>query len=171
MKHILLILSLFASFQIGTAQEQWNDCNSTINVIPAPPYDSLFVLSDPSRAALAKGMANWTPSTSGGGGASYLVYTALLTQSGTSAPVATVLENTLGGTVVWTRESAALFYGTLSGAFTLNKTFLIFQQQGWDDAIQSSLNRVSANVVQFAGIGDGLLTSSAPLYLEIRVYP
>jgi hypothetical protein len=33
----------------------------------------------------------------GGGGASYLVYTALLTQSGTSAPTATVLDNTLGG--------------------------------------------------------------------------
>jgi hypothetical protein len=30
------------------------------------------------------------------GGSSYLVYTALLTQTGTDAPVATVLENTLG---------------------------------------------------------------------------
>ena len=32
----------------------------------------------------------------GGGTAPYKVYTALLTQSGTNAPVATVLENTLG---------------------------------------------------------------------------
>jgi hypothetical protein len=31
-----------------------------------------------------------------GGGASYRVYTALLTQNGTAAPVATVLENTIG---------------------------------------------------------------------------
>lgn len=30
------------------------------------------------------------------------VYVALLTQSGTDAPVATVLKNTLGGEVVWT---------------------------------------------------------------------
>ena len=37
-----------------------------------------------------------------GGGAEYLVYTALISQSGTDAPTATVLENTLGGTVVWT---------------------------------------------------------------------
>lgn len=40
----------------------------------------------------------------GGGGASYAIYTALLSQSGTDDPTATVLENTLGGTVVWTRE-------------------------------------------------------------------
>ncbi len=40
---------------------------------------------------------------SAAGGASYDVYTALLTQTGTDAPVATVLENTLGAvTVVWT---------------------------------------------------------------------
>lgn len=58
-----------------------------------------------------------------GGGASYKVYTALLNQSGTDAPVATVLENTLGGTPVWTRSSTGNYICTLTGAFTLNKTF------------------------------------------------
>ena len=58
----------------------------------------------------------------GGGSASYSVYTALLTQTGTNAPVATVLENTLGGTVVWTRDSAGFYTGTLAGAFTVSKT-------------------------------------------------
>lgn len=57
-----------------------------------------------------------------GGSSSYLVYSALLTQSGTDAPVATVLQNTLGGTVVWTRNSTGQYLGTLAGAFTLNKT-------------------------------------------------
>ena len=55
----------------------------------------------------------------------YKVYTALLTQSGTDAPVATVLQNTLGGTVVWTRDNAGVYYGTLVGAFTVNKTAII----------------------------------------------
>ena len=36
----------------------------------------------------------------------YKVYTALLTQSGTDAPVATVLENTLGYDIVWSRLNA-----------------------------------------------------------------
>jgi hypothetical protein len=34
----------------------------------------------------------------------YKVYTALLTQTGTSAPVATVLENTLGEEIIWVRN-------------------------------------------------------------------
>jgi len=52
----------------------------------------------------------------------YRQYVALLTQSGTNAPVATVLKNTLGGTVVWTRETIGSYIGTLSGAFPINNT-------------------------------------------------
>lgn len=53
----------------------------------------------------------------------YKVYTALLNQSGSNDPVATVLENTLGGTPVWTRSGTGTYICTLTGAFTLNKTF------------------------------------------------
>jgi hypothetical protein len=49
-------------------------------------------------------------------------YKALLTQTSTNAPVATVIENTLGGTLVWGRTSAGLYTATLSGVFTENKT-------------------------------------------------
>lgn len=52
------------------------------------------------------------------------VYDARLTQTGTNAPTATVLENTLGGTLVWTRNLAGSYIGTLAGAFTVNKTTL-----------------------------------------------
>ena len=55
----------------------------------------------------------------------YKVYTALLTQTGTDAPVATVLENTLGGTVVWSYNDVGDYIATLSGAFISGKTFLI----------------------------------------------
>lgn len=58
------------------------------------------------------------------GSVPYLVYRALLTQSGTDAPEAVVLENTLGGTVVWTRSIAGTYIGTLTGAFPTAKTFL-----------------------------------------------
>jgi hypothetical protein len=67
-----------------------------------------------SRDAAAGVAADWVGQS---GGSSYLVYTALLSQSGTNAPVATVLENTLGGTVVWTRVGAGDYFGTLAGAF------------------------------------------------------
>lgn len=50
------------------------------------------------------------------------VYRALMTQTGTSAPSVTVLENTVG-TIVWTRSAAGTYVGTLSGAFAENKVF------------------------------------------------
>ena len=45
------------------------------------------------------------------------VYSALLTQASTAAPVATVLRSDLDGTVVWARSSAGVYTGTLVGAF------------------------------------------------------
>ncbi len=59
---------------------------------------------------------------------SYLIYRALLTQTSTNAPVATILENTLGGVPVWTRGIAGIYTCTLSGAFPLEKTFIICGQ-------------------------------------------
>ena len=56
----------------------------------------------------------------------YKVYTALLTQSGTDAPVATVLENTLGGDIVWSYYTEGVCNGELLGAFTINKTDISF---------------------------------------------
>jgi len=55
----------------------------------------------------------------------YKKYVALLNQSGTDAPVATVLENTLGGEPVWTRVTDGLYTCTLAGAFPQNKTFCL----------------------------------------------
>lgn len=49
-------------------------------------------------------------------------YVALLTQTGTDTPVATVRVNTLGGPVVWTRQGLGNFKANLAEAFTLSKT-------------------------------------------------
>lgn len=50
------------------------------------------------------------------------IYRALLSQTGTSAPTATVLENSLGGTVTYARTDFGLYTATLTGAFVVNKT-------------------------------------------------
>ena len=53
----------------------------------------------------------------------YKVYTALLTQTGTDAPVATVLENTLGGEVVWSYIEVGNYFGSISNeGFVNDKT-------------------------------------------------
>lgn len=57
---------------------------------------------------------------------SYKVYTALLTQSGTDAPVATVLENTLGD-IVWSYYDIGQYKATLAGQLNINKRIIFVQ--------------------------------------------
>lgn len=116
-------------------------------------------------------------------------YVALLTQSGTDAPVATVMENSLGGELVWSYSAAGIYIATLVGAFPVaNKLFapnlviadsanVVIRGMGlfqWNDADSIFLISVSG---QIDGQGDPLrfgaasndLLSSTPV--EIRVYP
>lgn len=44
-----------------------------------------------------------------GGGASYLVYVALISQSGTNAPISTVLENTTGSVFTWVYDDVGYY--------------------------------------------------------------
>ena len=57
----------------------------------------------------------------------YKVYTALLTQSGTNAPVATVLENTLGVTPTFIYDEVGNYRIALNGGFTEEKTWQVIQ--------------------------------------------
>lgn len=106
-------------------------------------------------------------------------YRALLTQTGTDAPVATVLENTLGGTVVWTRDDLGTYLGTLADAFTANKTALSVgtntQSVGLSmTALRGSSSEVTIVTATFTPAGpsfdpaDELLTGTP---IEVLVYP
>jgi hypothetical protein len=132
------------------------------------------------------------PGLAGGGSpgaASYLVYTALLTQENTDNPTATVLENTLGGTVVWTRTVAGSYVATLAGAFTENKTVIVpFGTSGIINMMIGSDNpssfgyslfRSNVNEIGLSVFDDTyspaelapLMAGNANIYIEIRVYP
>jgi hypothetical protein len=101
----------------------------------------------------------------------YKVYTALLTQTDTNPPVATVLENTIGN-IVWSRSNTGIYEATLNDAYTLDKTHclcgtlrvssnvgLIF--------IQFNENSVRLIVSVNGFISDNLLNNFS---IEIRVY-
>lgn len=102
------------------------------------------------------------------------VYRALLTQSGTNAPVATVLENTLGGTVVWTRNQTGQHLGTLAGAFTAGKTFVSCHSNMIDEGgvfvlcTRYSGDTVSVNVYVNDQSSDDYLID---MPIEVLVYP
>jgi len=96
----------------------------------------------------------------------YKKYVALLSQSGTNAPTATVLENTLGGTIVWTRNSTGLYTGTLAGVFTANKTWTSITSTATGTVTGAVSTSVDTVAVATSSL-DSALTNSA---IEIRVY-
>ena len=102
----------------------------------------------------------------------YKVYTALLTQSGTNAPVATVLENTLG-TVTFTRSSTGVYFVNSSGLFTEDKTFVIMGAGANAGAI-NAINLINSSA--FSIVTKALSTHSdadsanTKVAFEIRVY-
>jgi hypothetical protein len=106
-----------------------------------------------------------------GGGSSYLKYVALLSQTGTSAPVATVLENTLGGAIVWAYNGVGDYIGTLTGAFTADQTgiFLGNTNAKFWYAYRNNADEVQIEIYDETNtpLDDGLTETM----IEIRVYP
>lgn len=118
--------------------------------------------ADPNRASVIADAA-----------ANYKVYVANTNQTGTAAPTATVLDNTLPqGTPVLARTGAGVYTVTLTGAFTSGKTVLITGTCPTAGATISAV-RTSANVITITtsnasnAAADALL---ADTLLEIRVY-
>lgn len=121
-------------------------------------------------------------------GAPYLVYTALLTQSGTSAPVATVLQNTLG-TVTYSYNSLgnyninlpsslvektfvqAIAYNSAGGGSVSQDAFIIQRSSlpNPNSLINLKFSRITSNgvgTITYAQLDDNWTGT-----IEIRVYP
>jgi hypothetical protein len=105
------------------------------------------------------------------------VYRALLTQSGTDAPVATVLENSLGGVPVWSYIATGSYRLTLANEFTTGKTMVRFGDENLGGEppyftfdIEDSSSSVLWVLNGYYGVGafDGLMLNKS---IEILVYP
>ena len=100
----------------------------------------------------------------------YDSYTALLTQTSTNAPVATVLSNNLTATLTWARTGVGVYTLTASAAtFTANKT-IIFINAGSSQSIITG-ERTSDTVLTVktisGGATDSAITNGA---FEVRIY-
>ena len=104
----------------------------------------------------------------------YKVYTALLSQSGTNAPVATVLENTLGGSISFSRVSAGIYRISLTGAFTQNKTGFSYTRGITSNALNvtNGIRRVDNDTIEFNSVVNGSFFDGQAVNdtIEIRVY-
>jgi hypothetical protein len=110
----------------------------------------------------------------------YKVYSALITQTGTDAPVATVLQNTLGVTMTWSRFSTGVYIVTAgSGIFLENKTWVVINNINLSSGTYYDINRDSNSII---AVGSAVYDAGSPPYvraddligilsIEIRVYP
>ena len=102
----------------------------------------------------------------------YERYIALITQTSTSAPTVIELENTIGP-IVWTRKGTGEYSGTLTGAFTANKTYATISQALANSIVMISTTANDINIITTnlhsptAAKHDSHLSNNT---LEIRVY-
>lgn len=99
-------------------------------------------------------------------------YVATLMQTGTNAPVATVLENTLGGELVWTRSNVGDYRATLTDAFPSASVVTIFTGNTFGELMIYEAARNNANSIYLKAWWDGALGDDQLLNtpIEIRVY-
>jgi len=104
----------------------------------------------------------------------YTVYTALLTQAGAAVgniPVATVLQDTLVGTIAWTRtagNAAGEYTATITGGFfTLNKTMVFINNGSATSTANIEWASPTTTTITIDTSADSVLTAAS---IEIRIY-
>jgi len=98
----------------------------------------------------------------------YTVYTALLTQAGAAAPVATIMQNTLGGTITWTRTGTGAYTATIANAlFTSNKTMVFINGGSATATANIEWASPTTATVTIDTTADSVLTKAS---IEIRIY-
>jgi len=139
----------------------YDDAGSEPETLKLDVTEAVFLASMPSEAP-----------------AGYKVYTALLTQAGTNAPTAIVLENTLGVIPTFSYSQAGDYSLDAAGAFTANKTHALIGPGDWNAdsgsfpmfSIYVDPDALYISSMNFAGVpaaANGGLSNTA---IEIRVY-
>ncbi len=99
-----------------------------------------------------------------------LRYKALISQTGTSAPTVTVLENTLG-TVTYGYSGVGVYTASSSALFTTNKTFIMVNPAYGNGNVAAAKTNTSSIIDIRSGNGlvptDGILST----FILIEVYP
>ena len=103
----------------------------------------------------------------------YKSYTASLIQTGATAPVATVLQNTTGGTFTWSYTNNGQSRITVSGiTLPANKVAIFLSSGAGDQGIGGIITTTTQiDVDQFSSGGGGPVDGmSAGTSIEIRIY-
>jgi hypothetical protein len=107
-------------------------------------------------------------------GSTYKVYTALLNQTGTNDPVATILENTLGENINWSYANVGIYLGTIINSIDMNKTGVLTANNVEDALFTTFVNSTTEFEIRTKNLHTG-----TPVFVndylnqtlvEIRVY-
>ncbi len=169
------VLSTFNSDSIGSVT------GITTRTLTPANIGAESALGNPSvsgyiLSSTTAGVRSWT--ASGNSTLPYKVYVALVSQTGTSAPTITVLQNTLSGTPVWSRYSAGIYRATLTGEFTVGKT-IILSTMGYNSTVSGTIQMTAnggfgADFIQLITFNRSWIETdsvAANVSIEIRVYP
>jgi hypothetical protein len=103
----------------------------------------------------------------------YTKYIALISQTTTAAPTVIELENTIGP-IIWTRTAVGIYFGTLTGAFTASKTYVMLSNVERNSIVMAERrdnNSIEINTTNLqnptASLHDTHLNNNT---IEIRVY-
>ncbi len=105
------------------------------------------------------------------GNAPYKAYTALITQTSTNAPTATVLNNTTGQTIAWTYSEAGVYIGTFSGEISQDSVWFS-ATPSFEFATDVQMAYSSSSAVTIRTFREGLAIDDklAKTPIEIRIY-
>jgi hypothetical protein len=146
------------------------DISSYPNILPK--VQDLIIGSETYVAGVAEVTGNPTRNFTVGSIvdlASYTSYVALISQTGTNAPIATQLVNTTNKTFTFTRVSSGSYRITASGSlFTSGKTIVFLNGGAAENNHDVAWLRVSNTIINLeTHNSDGKFTSGS---LEIRIY-
>lgn len=171
MKNLFLVFMLaFAAIVVIPSEVQAQA--GSIKIDRGMDPDSLYImLTDTVPSKYRHGKSKWynivqeRPMITG-----YREYTAQVEFSGTDAPVPIVIENTLGDTLVWTREGEGNYYGTLVGAFPVEEKVLIFCTPG--DVSICAWRVDSEDVIELStyDVAGDAVDANATYFIHARVY-
>ena len=100
----------------------------------------------------------------------YKKYLALLKQTGTTAPVATIIENTLTDLITWTYNGVGNYTGTLTSEFTQYKTLIFHNNTAQGFTYVNWQNEDEIDVETWDTTGASANGQLDYMTIEIRVY-
>ena len=141
------------------------------NVTNAP-----FVLPSGNALMLFCTVAGeWSALSNAPASLGYLEYMAIIEQSGSAAPTATILNNTLGAVPVWTRNGTGSYQLSLTGAFQAAKT-VCFANGDYNSennpTVSCDATSMAPDAIQVFTLSTiGVQADGNKFSFNIRVYP